>query len=88
MAGKITIDTEQCKGCGLCVTACPRSSIVISKKSNRNGYFPAQTNNCDCTGCAMCAIICPEAIIEVYGNSTTAAETGKKGKHHSIKEKP
>jgi hypothetical protein len=36
----------------------------------------------------MCAIICPEAIIEVYGDNTTTAETGKKGKHHSIKEKP
>jgi hypothetical protein len=35
----------------------------------------------------MCAIICPEAIIEVYGNNITVAETGKKGKHRSIKEK-
>jgi hypothetical protein len=35
----------------------------------------------------MCAIICPEAIIKVYGNNTTVAEKGKKGKHRSIKEK-
>jgi 2-oxoglutarate ferredoxin oxidoreductase subunit delta len=45
---------------------CPNNSIIISEQSNKNGYFPAQTNNTDCTGCAACAIICPEAVIEVH----------------------
>ncbi|OHB57786.1 MAG: hypothetical protein A2173_00200 [Planctomycetes bacterium RBG_13_44_8b] len=75
MAGKIIIDIERCKGCGLCISVCPKHGIVISKSSNKAGYFPAQpVNNSDsfdklttgCTGCAMCAIICPEAGIEVY----------------------
>ena len=66
MAGKIIIDTERCKGCGLCVEVCPKGCIVISNQSNKNGYLPAQANNTDCTGCAMCAIICPDAVIEVY----------------------
>ena len=65
MAGKIVIDTERCKGCGLCVVVCPRKCIVISKESNKNGYFPAQKTDGDCTGCAQCAIICPEGIIQV-----------------------
>jgi len=84
MAGKIIINTERCKGCGLCVEVCPKNSIVISKKSNRNGYFPAQANNADCTGCAACAIICPEVIIEVLcddsGNVEITIEPGKKSK--------
>jgi NAD-dependent dihydropyrimidine dehydrogenase PreA subunit len=46
--------------------ACPKSCIVISKKSNKNGFFPAQSDNTDCTGCGACAITCPEAIIEVF----------------------
>jgi 2-oxoglutarate ferredoxin oxidoreductase subunit delta len=65
MAGKIVIDTERCKGCGLCITVCPKDSIEISGESNQSGYFPARAKNIDCTGCSRCAIICPEGIIEV-----------------------
>ena len=87
MAGKIFIDTEQCKGCGLCVVVCPKDSIVISEKSNKHGYFPARVTNCDCTGCAMCAIICPDTVIEVFCESKTAtAKSNKKGKPKLIKE--
>jgi 2-oxoglutarate ferredoxin oxidoreductase subunit delta len=66
MAGKIAIDCERCKGCGLCMWVCSRDGIVMSKNSNKAGYFPAEVAEGDCTGCGMCAIVCPEAIIEVY----------------------
>jgi len=65
MAGRIKINTERCKGCGLCITVCPQKGIVLSKHPNKHGYFPAQANNHDCSGCAACAIICPDAVIEV-----------------------
>ncbi|HEC02773.1 MAG TPA: 4Fe-4S dicluster domain-containing protein [Phycisphaerales bacterium] len=71
MAGKIFIDSERCKGCGLCLAVCPKQIIVISKKSNRQGYFPAETDNCECTGCGACALICPDAVIEVYRDQAT-----------------
>ena len=88
MTGKITIDTERCKGCGLCVEVCPKNCIIISEQSNRNGYFPAQASNIDCTGCAMCAIICPEAIIKVHRNNNIAvAEPGKRDKPNLIRKK-
>jgi 2-oxoglutarate ferredoxin oxidoreductase subunit delta len=82
MAGKIIIDTERCKGCGLCVTVCAKAGIVISKKPNKSGYFPAEpvpsavegAANSDsfdklttsCTGCAVCALVCPDAAIEIF----------------------
>lgn len=71
MAGKVTIDSERCKGCGLCVVVCPKRTLVISRKSNKHGYFPAETDNRDCTGCAACALICPDAVIEVYRDDGT-----------------
>ncbi len=80
MAGRIIIDIERCKGCGLCVAVCPKKGIAISKKSNKSGYFPAQPSNADCTGCAVCAIICPDAAIEVFCESKDRREAGQERK--------
>ena len=87
MASKVKIDTERCKGCGLCVTACSRDGIVISKRSNKIGYFPAQIdNNVSCTGCAMCALLCPEAVIEIYRDiDITTIEPDRKDSSVSTK---
>jgi 2-oxoglutarate ferredoxin oxidoreductase subunit delta len=66
MAGKIIIDAERCKGCGLCVTVCPKNVISISEKANGKGYFPAEATGPNCTGCTNCATVCPDCAIEVY----------------------
>ncbi|HHT83039.1 MAG: 4Fe-4S dicluster domain-containing protein [Christensenellales bacterium] len=60
------IKKELCKGCGLCVTACPKKILRISEESNDNGYFVVENFNPEeCIGCANCAVMCPDCVIEV-----------------------
>jgi len=64
---KLTFRTDRCKGCGLCVGACPKGLIVIAKdKINQKGRHPAEiTDQEKCIGCAFCAPVRPDCIIEV-----------------------
>ena len=56
--GAVVVNEERCKGCNLCVVACP---------TNDRGYHFAYMSNPDaCIGCASCALVCPDACIEVY----------------------
>jgi len=65
--GAIVIDTERCKGCELCITACPVDVIGMDKKVNLKGYhFAFMEHPGKCTGCANCAVICPDGVITVY----------------------
>ncbi len=63
---KVTFNEQRCKGCGLCVSVCPKKIISFADKLNAKGFKPAQVINMDeCIGCASCAIICPDCVIEV-----------------------
>ena len=65
--GAIVVDTERCKGCALCVNACPQDVIALAKKVNVNGYPVVEVVNQDnCIGCASCAIVGPDGCITVY----------------------
>ena len=64
--GQIVIDTEHCKGCGVCVPVCPMKCIALSKKVNGKGYNYTETVNESCIGCASCAMVCPDGVISVY----------------------
>lgn len=64
---KIIVKEDTCKGCELCVNACPRHIIALAKdKINGKGYHPAQLlDESKCTGCAACAMMCPDVAIIV-----------------------
>jgi 2-oxoglutarate ferredoxin oxidoreductase subunit delta len=60
------IEIGLCKGCGLCVSVCPKSVLEIDKKVNTKGYFPAfQARPKDCVKCAICCNICPDVAISI-----------------------
>ncbi len=64
---KLTFKTDNCKGCGLCVDACPKHLLRLSpEKINKKGHHPAElTDESACVGCAFCATMCPDCVIKV-----------------------
>jgi 2-oxoglutarate ferredoxin oxidoreductase subunit delta len=59
--GIVLVDADRCKGCSLCVVACPTGSLVIGKALNRLGYHPVEfVEDSGCTACGTCYYACPE----------------------------
>lgn len=65
---KVIVDADICKGCGLCVSACPKNVMALAQDlMNAKGYHPARpSDGGKCVSCAFCAIMCPDAAITVY----------------------
>ena len=64
---KIIVDEQFCKGCGLCVTACPQMLMRLDDtRITPKGYHPAVCTNQDaCNSCTNCATMCPDVAITV-----------------------
>lgn len=66
MAIHLTFRQDRCKGCGLCVSACPKHILALEGGTNVKGYHPAScTDEAACIGCASCAKMCPDSIITI-----------------------
>ena len=65
--GAVVVDRERCKGCGLCVAACPSKVLGLASQVNAKGYNYAEMVNEDaCVGCCSCSYVCPYACLTVY----------------------
>lgn len=66
--GAVVVNTERCKGCNLCVVACPTGVLSLQQKevNNRGYHFAYMAQPDKCIGCQNCALVCPDACIEVY----------------------
>jgi NAD-dependent dihydropyrimidine dehydrogenase PreA subunit len=75
--GKVQIDPDECKGCGLCVESCPSRVLELSPDLNQYGVHPAQYKGENCTGCGICFFCCPEpggiTVYRVKANRPVAA---------------
>lgn len=67
--GTIEIFVDRCKGCQLCVEACPKDLLQVDTEHvNARGYYPVKLVDPEnaCTGCGICAMACPDVSIKVY----------------------
>jgi 2-oxoglutarate ferredoxin oxidoreductase subunit delta len=64
---EVVIDDKRCKGCGMCVEACPKGCLAIGEVFNPAGYFfPAFKPDANCTGCGACNKLCGDFAVTVY----------------------
>jgi len=74
VSGWIEVDAAYCKGCELCVDACPQDVLALDMEHiTPKGYHPAYLKAEGCTGCAICAIVCPDAALTVYREAPVRA---------------
>ena len=63
----IEINQAWCKGCYLCLEACPIEGIfVIEDEVSERGFRPVAVMHPEkCTGCNLCELLCPDLAIVV-----------------------
>jgi 2-oxoglutarate ferredoxin oxidoreductase subunit delta len=65
--GAVVVDIEKCKGCNLCVIACPSKVLALAREVNGKGYhYSRMVEPGACIGCANCGLVCPDSVITVY----------------------
>jgi 2-oxoglutarate ferredoxin oxidoreductase subunit delta len=63
--GTLVIDVEACKGCELCIDACPPHVLEMTDHVNNRGYrYPELLPGC--IACQACTAICPDFVFQVY----------------------
>ena len=71
----LDIATDRCKGCGLCVSVCPRHVLVLDEATvNKLGYHPVRlVDAAACTSCVLCARVCPDLVFSVFARPKVVA---------------
>jgi Pyruvate/2-oxoacid:ferredoxin oxidoreductase delta subunit len=76
-SGKIEVDQNECKGCGLCVESCVAQALELSPDLNHYGVRTARLIANPCSGCGICYYVCPEpGAITVYRRVVEKGEFG------------
>ena len=71
--GRVVIDREMCKGCYLCIRACPVKVLERDVELNSTGTYPVKPGQLEkCIACGNCYEVCADVCIEVYELETSA----------------
>ncbi len=83
--GNILIDSEECKGCGLCVESCPPECLELLPELNAYGVHPAHYSGEGCSGCGICFYCCPEpGAITVYRLAPPSKPLTQQGRQTNV----
>ena len=75
---EITIIADRCKGCGYCITFCPKEVLEESEEINARGAHPPKVKDLDkCALCGFCTAICPDLAIFVVEKPSKKKEAEK-----------
>lgn len=80
--GDVVIDAQECKGCGLCIAACPPHCLRFARELSAYGVHPAAYTGENCTGCGICFYCCPEpGAITVYRDASASRASRQEACH-------
>jgi 2-oxoglutarate ferredoxin oxidoreductase subunit delta len=72
---KLHVNPKYCKGCLICVEACPSGAIRPCRTINAKGYtLPEAEDMGRCTGCGLCETVCPDFAIAIETGDQTPKE--------------
>ncbi|MBU1194835.1 MAG: 4Fe-4S binding protein [Proteobacteria bacterium] len=54
------IDTQWCKGCGICIHFCPEKVLEFDEQGKAKAVRPE-----DCIACRLCELRCPDLAIQI-----------------------
>ena len=63
------IDTEWCKGCGICVHFCPKTVLELGADGKACAARPE-----DCIACKLCELRCPDLAIQIIEEAHDSTE--------------
>lgn len=61
----VILNVQNCKSCGLCVRACKRGALQITRDTNEKGYNVVGIDHKKCIVCGSCYTICPDYVFRI-----------------------
>ena len=72
---RLNLNPAYCKGCGICVEACPKNVIKSSGRIDSKGHLLPQAGDMKrCSGCRLCELVCPDFAIALTEDESIKEE--------------